>query len=323
LAQTNGIESFRYGMKITVILCTYNRSSLLAQALESILASTLPTGVEWEIFVVDNNSTDRTRAVAARFCDRYPDRCRYLFESRQGKSHALNAAIRESRADIVAFTDDDVTVEPNWLQNLTAPLTDSGWAGSAGRIRIGQDFSPPHWLATSGAFNLGASLVQFDQGDEQKSLDTAPFGANMAFRKTIFDKYGAFRTDLGPSGKGQIRNEDTEFGERLLAAGERLCYVPSAVVNHPVQKERLQKKYFRSYYFAHGRASARQAGQRLPIWRVPRYCLGGFKRKLRWMASLNRRWFLRPQGRFFYEVHTLRTFGEILESCRNCRTGRP
>lgn len=310
-------------MKTTVILCTYNRCQSLAKALDSLAVSVLPPSVQWDVLVVDNNSHDETRKVAKEFCDRYPGRFQYLFEPRQGKSHALNAALKESTADIVAFTDDDVTVETDWLQNLTSPLEDSQWEGTAGRIRLGQDFSPPRWLAISGAFDLGGSLVQFDLGDKRGPLDKAPFGANMAFRKAIFDKYGGFRTDLGPCGKSQIRNEDTEFGERLLAAGERLCYVPSAVVNHSVQKERLQKKYFRSYYFAHGRASARQAGQRLPIWRVPRYCLGDFKRKLRWMASLNRRWFLSPQGRFFYEVHTLRTLGEVLESCRNCRTVRP
>jgi glucosyl-dolichyl phosphate glucuronosyltransferase len=310
-------------MKITVILCTYNRCQSLAKALGSLAASILPPSVEWGVLVVDNNSNDETRNVAKEFCDRYPDRFRYLFEPQQGKSHALNAAIRVTRAEIVAFTDDDVIVEPEWLQNLTAPLEDGQWAGAAGRIRLGQDFSLPPWLATSGAFNLGGPLVQFDQGEEQGPLDKAPFGANMAFRKGMFDKYGGFRIDLGPSGKSQIRNEDMEFGERLLVAGEVLCYVPSAVVNHPVQEERLRKSFFRSYYFAHGRATARQTGQRLSIWRAPRYCLGELKRRLRWMLSLNRRWFLSPQARFFYEVHMLYTFGEIVESCCNRRTVRP
>ena len=109
-------------MTICVILCTYNRASRLAEALKSIMASALPADVEWKILVVDNNSTDQTRNVATEFCDRYPSRFRYLFEPRQGKSHALNAALQESRAEILAFTDDDVTVEPEWLRNLTAPL---------------------------------------------------------------------------------------------------------------------------------------------------------------------------------------------------------
>jgi GT2 family glycosyltransferase len=228
----------------------------------------------------------------------------------------------EARGEIIAFTDDDVTVDPVWLQNLTAVLQGGQFAGAGGRIRAGHDFLPPRWMATSGPFNLASSLAQFDLGDQECVLDKAPFGANMAFRKIMFEKYGGFRTDLGRRGKSLIGNEDTEFCERLMAAGERLCYVPSAVVNHPVYEERLKKKYFRSYWFAHGRSIARQAGQRLSIWRAPRYCLGDFKRKLRWMSSLDRRWFMSPQGRFFCEVHALHTLGEVVESCRQHRTIR-
>lgn len=311
-------------MKITVILCTYNRAGRLREALESALASALPSGLEWEILVVDNNSTDLTRAVAKEFCRRYPDRVRYLFEARQGLSNARNAGIQEAGGDVLAFMDDDVTVESMWLQNLTAPLLDGSCAGAGGPIRLQENFIPPRWLRLKGPWSMGGALAAlFDLGDTPAELRQAPYGTNMAYAKSMFQRYGGFRTDLGRSANNLIGKEDTEFGERLLAAGERLCYVPSAVVNHPVHRERLKKKYFRSYYYAHGRAAARQAGKRLSILRVPRYCFGYFKRTLRWMSSLDRRWFLSPQGRFFYEVHIIREFGEIVESCRNRRTVSP
>ena len=99
-------------MRITVILCTLNRCQSLAETLESIAISTLPDSVDWEILVVDNNSTDHTREVVEEFGRRYPDRFRYIFEPRPGKSYALNAGIREAQGEILAFTDDDVTVEP-------------------------------------------------------------------------------------------------------------------------------------------------------------------------------------------------------------------
>jgi len=303
-------------VNVTVIVCTYNRCQSLAEALGSVASSALPDSVEWEVLVVDNNSRDQTRAVVEEVSGRYPGRFRYLFESRQGLSNARNAGIRAARGEIVVFTDDDVTVDPLWLQNLTVPLSGSQWAGAGGRIRLGGDFEPPLWLALSGPFNLGGTLVQFDLGDQEGVLERAPFGANMAFRKIMFEKYGAFRSDLDRCGKSLIGNGDTELGERLMAAGERLCYVPSAVVHHPVQKERLRKKYFRSYWFARGRSLARQAGHGLSIWRVPRYYLGDFKRRLQWMSSVDRRWFWSPQGRFFCEVHALQTAGQIVESYR-------
>src|SRR5271163_1575532 len=119
-AQRNSIFRTDQAMKITVILCTYNRAHSISMALESVLASVLPPDVEWEVLVVDNNSKDQTRAVANEFCIRHPGRVRYLFEEHQGLSNARNAGIREARGEIIAFTDDDVTVDSTWLQNLTA-----------------------------------------------------------------------------------------------------------------------------------------------------------------------------------------------------------
>jgi glycosyltransferase involved in cell wall biosynthesis len=127
------IAALSGGMKITVILCTYNRCQNLAKALNSVAASRLPRSVEWEVLVIDNNSSDQTREVVEDFCRLHPRRSRCLFEPQQGKSHALNAGIREARGDVLAFMDDDVTVEPTWLQNLTTSLQDDEWAGAGGR----------------------------------------------------------------------------------------------------------------------------------------------------------------------------------------------
>src|SRR5580704_1493640 len=109
-------------MRITVILCTHNRCRSLAKALESVAASQLSTSTDWEVLVVDNNSSDQTREAVETYCRRYPVRFRYVFEPQPGKSYALNSGIREALGEILAFMDDDVTVEPTWLQNLTANL---------------------------------------------------------------------------------------------------------------------------------------------------------------------------------------------------------
>jgi glucosyl-dolichyl phosphate glucuronosyltransferase len=298
---------------ISLILCTYNRCRSLAKTLESVAASNLPDSVVWDALVVDNNSNDQTRQVIEDFCRRYPRRFHHMFVSQQGRSHALNAAIQAAEGDILAFTDDDVTVEPAWLKNLTAPLEDGKWSGTAGRISLAIDVTPPPWLALRGPFNLGSCLAQFDEGDEQAELATAPFGANMAFRKCMFEKYGKFRTDLGRKGRNLIGNEDTELAERLMAAGERLCYVPSAIVNHAVPPERLRKSYFRAYSFAYGRSVARQTGARVPLCKIPLHSLRQFKQTLAGIFSVNPTWFLSPQGRFFCEVQVLQTLGQIVE----------
>jgi glycosyltransferase involved in cell wall biosynthesis len=244
-------------MHISIILCTYNRCEALSKALSSVAASIVPPSVEWEVLVVDNNSCDRTREVVEKFRHLYAARFRYLFEPQRGKSHALQTGIREAPGEVIAFMDDDVTVEPMWLQNLTAELHSGEWAGAGGRIVLQWPSSIPDWLAIEGPWTRHG-LPALDQGPEAKELIGPPFGTNMAFRKEMFDKHGGFRTDLGPSPNDLIRSEDTEFGRRLIAAGERLRYEPSAVVYHPVPEYRIQKKYLLDWWFDYGRAHARE-----------------------------------------------------------------
>ncbi len=306
-------------MKITLILCTYNRCQSLAKALDSAAKLRLPEFVQWEVLVVDNNSSDGTRQVADEFCSRYPGRFRYLFESRPGKSHALNTGIREAWGEVLAFMDDDVTVEPTWLQNLTACLEKGDQAGAGGRILLDWNCSPPHWLRSDGRYAL-APLAAFDLGPESGELTEPPFGTNMAFRKEMFEKYGGFRTDLGPRPDGQIRNEDTEFGSRLLAAGERLRYEASAIVYHPVPENRIQKEYFLEWWYDKGRADVREFGTRanaryrfsgIPLYLFRNLAMG----TLRWMITVN------SGRRFQRKLKVWGKVGEIVE-CYD-RTHRP
>jgi glycosyltransferase involved in cell wall biosynthesis len=310
-------------MKISVIVCTYNRSHCLATALESTAALTLPDSVEWEVLVVDNNSSDRTREVVEDFCRRYPGRFRYLFEAKQGKSNALNTGIREARGDILAFTDDDVTVEPAWLNNLTAALHSGEWAGAGGRVVPLWSSSPPSWIELKSRDAL-APLAHFDLGPEAGELTETPFGCNMAVRKAIFDKYGGFRPDLGPSTESDFRqwshklpprnSEDSEFGNRLLVAGERLRYEPSAVVFHPVQENRVQKKYFLAWWFEKGRAdvvrsgapSGTQCWHGIPLRDFPRLAVW----VLRWIFTAE------PRKRFANKLVVWTMAGTMLESYR-------
>lgn len=305
-------------MKVTVILCTYNRCGTLETALNSLNSLKVPTAVEWDVLVVDNASTDGTQKIVRDFCDGYPDRFRYLFEPQRGKSHALNRGIREARGEVLAFVDDDVTMDAHWLGNLTAALRDPVWAGAGGRILPAQSISPPRWLALDGPYSMASMLFAgFDLGDNPRQLDRPPYGTNMAFKKEMFDKYGGFRTDLGPGPGSEIRGEDTEFGGRLIGAGERLRYEPSAVVYHELSENRLTKDFLLAWWFDDGRASIRKAGRRQDIWGIPRYCFSIPKAMvgisllgLKWMLALN------PQRRFFLRCRAWYLTGQLVEIYR-------
>ena len=316
-------EYYRNIMYASVILCTYNRCQSLVKALESVAASVLPGSYEWEVLVVDNNSKDKTREVTEAFARKHPDRIRYIFEPQQGKSHALNRGIREAKGEVFAFIDDDVTVEPTWLYNVTAALQNDMWAGVGGRIVPPLNFSPPSWLALEGPYDLGGILALFDKGREGAELTEAPFGTNMAFGKQIFEKYGLFRPDLGPCPGTEIRGEDTEFGRRVLKGGDRLWYEPSAIVHHAVPENRLEKKYFLRFLYDHGRASIRERGPRPPIWFIPRsyFSIPSIalhtlpRRILAWLFAFN------PQQKFHRKCLVWMTFGQIVEISHSSSSG--
>jgi len=276
-------------MKITIILCTYNRCESLAKTLECTAALRLPESVEWEVLVVDNNSADQTRQVVGEFCRHYPGRFRYLFEPQQGLSYARNAGIRTARGDILAFTDDDAIVEPSWLWNLTSALHGGEWAGAGGRIIPVWPKPLPSWLSVGDLHSMGP-FVAFDLGKEAGPLLRPPYGANMAFRREAFEKYGDFRTDLGRSGTNLQGREEVEFANRLLAGGERLRYEPGAVVRHPVPQCRMEKSYVLRWWYWYGRSEVAELGPPEARWLirgVPLFLLRRLVRwTLQWMISI-------------------------------------
>jgi glucosyl-dolichyl phosphate glucuronosyltransferase len=296
-------------MRVTVILCTYNRCQTLRKALESVAASEVPSDVTWDVLVVDNNSTDQTRTVITDFCSRYPELFRYAFEPRPGKSNALNSGVQLARGEILAFMDDDVIVEPAWLANLLAVFADESWAGAGGPILPPADFIRPPWLPPA-AKHLLAPFAHFNPLPNPGELAEAPWGANMAFRKTMFERYGGFRTDLGVGPGSRIPNEDTEFGRRLLAGGERFFFVPSAIVYHPVSAERLKQGYHLTWWFGQGQADVRELG--IPrgrgIFGIPLHLFGSVAvLSLRWLLALG------PSNRFGFKRSLWYTFGAIKE----------
>jgi GT2 family glycosyltransferase len=162
---------------------------------------------------------------------------------------------------------------------------------------------------------MGGILALFDFGDKARELDWPPYGANMAFRKKMFEKYGGFRTDLGPTPDGKIPrpNEDAEFGRRLMAAGERLWYEPSAVVHHLVPEKRLKRSYFLAWWFDKGRADVRQGAilshtnwccQGIPLYQFRRLSVW----TLRWMLSIP------VNKRFHCKLTVWAKLGEIAET---------
>lgn len=307
-------------MKTSIIICTYNRAACLEAALNGFLRLEVPPEIEWEVLVIDNNSTDTTRIVCEAFERKYPGQFRYIFEGRQGKSFALNSGIEQAEGEILAFTDDDATVDPHWLAELVSTLGRYGCAGVGGKIVPVWDFPKPHWLEMEGPYRLMDVIVRFDLGEEPCPITTGAYGVNMAFKKEVFRKHGKFRADLGPTAGTEVRGEDTEYCRRLLRAGESLTYAPTAVVYHPVDKGRADKSYFQNWYYGRGIASMREGGcpeSAVTYFGVPRYLFRIlFENTCAWVFCL------RPKRRFYHKLQVYETLGQIAEARRVAPVGR-
>ncbi len=244
---------------LTVLICTYNRSALLRQTLDSLA---LMDGISepWDVVVVDNNSTDDTREVVASLIPTFPVSLRYLREPRQGKSHALNTGIAATPARIVAFTDDDVVVSRRWLAEAVAPLVareDVDYTG--GPVRAIWGAPRPRWLPAENS-NLWGTIAVLDYGPDPFVFEDRrriPIGANLAVRRSVFDRAGVFNPTLGRTGRSLLGQEQAEFFYRTRCAGIRGLYIPAMELEHHVPAVRLTQHYFRRWWFWKGIAVAR------------------------------------------------------------------
>jgi glycosyltransferase involved in cell wall biosynthesis len=178
-------------MLLSVAICTWNRARPLRVALSSLTGLVDPDGASWEVVVVDNNSTDDTLPAVEEYRDLLP--IRYVFEPRQGLSHARNRAMQEAGGDLIVFTDDDVRVDPRWLAEYASAaqeFPDATFFG--GTIDLCFACHPPRWLRNNlSLFQTAYACRSVDPGTIMISRrQELPFGANMAFRRSVFTASG-------------------------------------------------------------------------------------------------------------------------------------
>ena len=237
-------------MTFSVVIATYNRATDLRATLAS-LADLRPAG-DWEVVVVDNNSTDDTRAVVETAARAFPAPLRYVFEREQGRSPALNAGIRVAAGDIIATTDDDVRVEADWLDRARDGLERLRCDYVGGRVLPIWGAKPPAWLPNRGGKHW-AVIALLDYGDRPIEFGSrVPLGVNMAFRRSAFDRAGLLDPDTGRRAGTLLGQEVREWCIRARAVGVRGFYIPDAVVHHVIPATRLRKSYFRRWFYWRG-----------------------------------------------------------------------
>lgn len=317
---------------VSVIIATYNRCAILGNVLKDLLAQDgiSPDDTDYEIIVVDNNSTDETKRLVESFMNKAGNRLRYFFEPVRGKWHALNRGIRESRGEILAFTDDDVIVDNKWISYIEGSFKKFSIDAMGGRVLPVYPQGTPAWVKDNSEL-LQGPIVRYDYGEDIKRYDgsMAPFvGANMALRRKLCTGKNLFEDDLGV--RTERLGEDTELFRRLRAANKRILYCGKALVWHPVDRERMTLKYIAKWHMEYGRYCAvreiTQKGESF-LCHGKMFCYLGMdsiRRALGLMFGVfHRRVFLKHWNCFFTNVGMVVEYGvyfrRIVLGCLLCK----
>ena len=217
-------------VKISAVICTYNRAELLDKCIKSLTEQSLDKS-KYEIIIVNNNSTDNTQEVINKWAVSNKQIVTVL-EKQQGKSFALNAGIKKANGKYVAFTDDDIYVEPDWLERLLYAFTHikPEPVSVGGKIIPYFDSTPPQWFIDGG--------YEFrEKGDVGKFLELPQArngfsGGNVAYAKWALIKINGYSTSFGPKENKFIMGEDTEISNRIHQQNPNFWYDPDIVVNH-------------------------------------------------------------------------------------------
>lgn len=310
----------------TILICTYNRARHLRETLAALVAMNPVANCEVEIIVVDNNSTDNTAAVVQEAARDASVRVVYASEKQQGKSFALNRGLETARGDIVALTDDDVLPAVDWLQRIVENFRARQVTFVFGKVLPRWGATPPPELLSKRAQDVWGPLAIVDYGDEatdyvaESTGQRLPVGANLAFARSALVTIGGWRTDLGKVDNSLISGEDHEIFMRLrrfaLYSG---YYDPEVSVRHYVPPSRLTRRYFREWFYWHGKTQALMLDdlyQNLDMSTVPRIAgvprflyRQGLQQLRKWLGTVGRRDAL---GELIEEVRTLQFAGLYL-----------
>ncbi len=236
-------------MRITTALCSRNRSTQLRSALDEMTNLLIPAGVDWELLVVNNGSSDGTEAVIYGFSSRLP--IRRIFEARPGLSYARNRAIREATGEYIIWTDDDVAVSREWLTAYHQAFRQ--WPDAAifgGPVRPVFLGRPPTWLLRV-RDRVGPVFAARPLGPEPTPIveRDVPFGANMAVRRRE-QRTCLYDTRL-------VVSEETTCLRTILRDGSHGWWVPGAAVDHIIPESRQTVGHLWRYYAAQGEFDAR------------------------------------------------------------------
>jgi GT2 family glycosyltransferase len=237
---------------VSVVVCTRDRASLLADCVDSLLALDYPN---YEIVIVEN--APKTDAVKQLVKDKYGASpiVRYVCEPAPGVAHARNRAVEEARGDILASVDDDVVVDAHWLSSILEGFSAGEQVGMVTGLVLPREIEslPQWWFEGYNSYSRGYQKSIFDIAEHRPKKLFFPYivgimgvGASVAYRKSVFTDIGHFDTRFGTGGP-LFGAEDEDIFFRVITAGYQVVYQPKAIAYHLASSEYadLQRRAYR------------------------------------------------------------------------------
>jgi GT2 family glycosyltransferase len=250
-------------MKLTIVICTHNRSELLLKTLESIDKTLIPHQVDITILVIANACTDDTVKKLQEHQQWQMDNSmlsiEFMEEPRAGKSYALNKALSLISGGWISFIDDDQRVDENYFQAVIDAINQyPDTALFCGKLIPDWTGDEPAWVHEQGAYKIAPiPIPDFDLGNNPLILsdkDFIPSGGNLIINQSVLDKIGGFSETLGPIGHNLVGSEDTDLIVRALTDHEKLRYIPAIIQYHFVDPLRFKLFYLMAMNFQRNRS---------------------------------------------------------------------
>ncbi len=232
---------------ISVVICTYNRDKFIGRALKCLILQTLSKD-QFEIIIIDNNSTDNTPAICLQFIKDHPSfHTRYFRETNQGLSFARNRGIKESRSPVITYIDDDAEAVPGFLESIVSFMNQAeDVAGIGGKvIPKYSESDEPAWMNRY----LNGFVGKVDYGDSPLMYNAKmkfPAGCNMTYTTRILQQAGGFNNQL------TFRSDDKYIYHRVSEISHRIFYLPAATVYHNIDNDRLAFNNFKKLFLKTG-----------------------------------------------------------------------
>ena len=230
-------------MIVSVVICSYNRAAYIGAALDSLYHQTASKD-DFEVIVVDNNSTDGTELVFQQWRAANPNgHFYYTTETNQGASYARNKGAQLAKAAWLCFMDDDAVATHTYIDNIIRHTKQHpNVLGFGGKIIPKYIPEEPKWMS----YYVSSLVGNFDYAPEACAFENGkyPIESNMIMKKSAFDLVGGFNVAIpGVVGTLRIGGEGKELFYKIIALGEKIYYDPSICVHHVVEVKKLTPEY--------------------------------------------------------------------------------